>query len=371
MKIIFLIICLPSIFITSLFAQNRDEVVQILKDPQPYLNSIRGEIKDGEKSWESDQKLADRIRGLAYSINQEIISAEAKDWGNPSHARLEIIQKWGVTLEPYTKELLSLAFEERATRENSSTQARSILDFASPTEQFERHVRYYMSESKPIAASAAAFLLYEHRLLTNDDINILRAVISSMDKLESKRLALIGLSFYGATDGIAIAQEILRSGPKSSSYEKLIAQYRDALDLIQNLGPAAESLLPDLDALMSKIRRVQLKESERGILIKLQYSRDLLTEKQSMQERLAANGSGPLTVKIGDLPQRKIQDDASKKDASLERPEKRHASSASKSSDVPAKKTASWPWGIIISFIFLLVVALVAWLKMRKAKSTS
>ena len=342
----------------------------MLKNPQPYLNAIREGIKDGNPSWESDQELSDRIRGLAYSINQEIISAESKDWGNPSPARLKIIEKWGSILEPYTKELLVLAIEESATRENSSTQASSLLDFAGPTKQFEQHVRYYLTESKPKTASAAAYLLYRHRLLTSADIDTLRGVIQSNKQSDGKGSALISLSFYGAADGITIAQEILRSDPQSNVYEKLIARYRDALDLIQNLGPAAESLLPDLDALMLKISGSQQEESKLSILNKLQYARDLVTGKQPMQERFAANGSGPLPLKVGDLPQQKTQDDASRKDATRERPELRRPSVTSNASDAIAKEKSPFPWLTIVSLVGLLALSLVGLLNFRKSKHT-
>lgn len=289
----------------TIFDKYRDKVIQMLKNPQSYLNAIREGIKDGNPSWESDQELSDRIRGLAYSINQEIISAESRDWGNPSSARLKIIKKWGEILEPYTKELITLAIGEKVTTENSSTQARSLLDFASPSEQFEQNVRNYMTKSSPKTAASAAYLLFEHKVLTNTDIDTLRAIIGATDETESKRLALISLSYYGATDGITIAQDILRSEPKSYIYEKIVAQYRDALDLMQNLGPAAESLLPDLDALITKITTSQPDKAERRILIKMQYAHDLVNGKQPMQERFAANGSGPLPMKVGDLPQQK------------------------------------------------------------------
>lgn len=357
-------------FIISLFAQEREEVLKIWENPKPYLEAIQIDIKSRDLSWEGDKKLGNRIQGLAFAINQEILAAESKDWANPSSERIAIIEKWGAFLEPYTKDLLVVAMEEKKTRERSSTQARSILDFAKPTEQFGNDVRDYLNESKPETASLAAYLLYEHRLLTKSDLDILRTLIDAEDKPENKSSALISLSFYGATDGLENAREILRRKPASNEAPKIVTQYSNALDFITMLGPEVNSLLVDLDALILEIDKLQIGESKFGLMTKFQYARDILTGKESLQVRLAKNGSGLLAVKIGDSPQPKIQDDQSRNDTSLERPDKSHSPTDSKSSDVTAKKIASCPWGIIASFIVLLVVALVAWLKARKAKST-
>ena len=100
-------------------------------------------------------------------------------------------------------------------------------------------------------------------------------------------------------------------------------------------------------------------------MTKFQYARDLITGKESMQVRLAKNGSGPLAVKIGDSPQPKIQDDQSRKDTSLERPEKSRSPADSKSSDTITEKPAPFPWWLIVSSVGILVLALAGWLKFK------
>lgn len=370
MKYILSIIILSLVFNTSLFAQEREEVLKILENPKPYLEAIRSDIKSRDLSWEGDKKLGNRIQGLAFAINQEILAAESKDWANPSSERIAIIEKWGAVLEPYTKDLLIVAMEESKTRERSSTQARSILDFAKPTEQFGNAVRDYLNESKPETASLAAYLLYEHRLLTKSDLDILRTIIDAADKPESKSSALISLSFYGVTDGLENSREILRRKPASNEAAKIVTQYSNALDFITMLGPEVNSLLVDLDALILEIDKLQIGESKFGLLTKFQYARDILTGKESLQVRLAKNGSGPLAVKIGDSAQPKIQDDQSIKGTSLERPEKSRSAVDSKSFVTVEKKTNPSLWGIIVSIIAMLVIALAAWLKARKSKPT-
>jgi hypothetical protein len=365
MKYILSIIILALVFNTYIFAQEREEVLKILENPKPYLEAIRNNIKNRVVSWEEDNNLADKIQGLAYSINQEILAADPKDWAHPSDARIAVIEKWGKILEPYAKELLFVAMEERKTRERSSTQARSILDFAKPTEQFGNDVRNYLNESRPETASLAAYLLYEHRLLTKSDLDILRTIIDATDKPESKSNALISLSFYGATDGLEDAREILRRKPASNEAQKIVTQYSNALDFITMLGPEVSSLLVDLDALILEIDKLQIGESKFGLMTKFQYARDLITGKESMQVRLAKNGSGPLAVKIGDSPQPKIQDDQSRKDTSLERPEKSRSPADSKSSDTITEKPAPFPWWLIVSSVGILVLALAGWLKFK------
>lgn len=369
MKFIISIIGVSTGLILSVFGQDREEVLQMWDDPQPYLNEILGGIRDKNSGSENDQVLSDRIRGLAYAINQEIISAESENWGKPSPARLKIINKWAVILEPHIEELLSLAMNSGKSRERSSIQARSILDFAGPTRDFERHVRLYFTESNNETVSAAAYLLYKHRLLTNPDIDILRANIQSINNYESKRYALLGLSFYGATDGIPVAQEILRSAPESDTDQDNIAQYRGALELIQNLGPAAVSLLPDLDELILKISKSHINGSKSGILIKLHFARDLITGNQPMQERFAANGSGPLALTIANSSQLDSQDELPSKDSSDMSPEADSQSVSSKSHDVIADKFGLISCEVIAILTGLLTIVVIVWLKIRKSKS--
>jgi hypothetical protein len=356
---------------SSLFAQTRNEVLKMWDNPKPYLEAISDEIKKREgTSWEDDSNLGDSIRGLAYAINQEIIHAESKDWSNPSPARVKVIEKWGAILAPYNKELLALAMEERKTRYNSSTQARSILDFAAPTEAFASEIREYMSVENPNFVGEAANLLFEHRLLSESDKDIMRQLMSLAKNENEKIRYAQDIQKYGITDWndllIENAKQILEAKPKSNNPDDVFNFYGSAIKTASLLKTKAQELSPFLNRLVDYMEKNcpnQLRNAE--------YARDSVSGLIADDYQEAKNGSGPLTVKIGDLPQQKIQDDASKKDDSLERPEKRHASAASKSSDVNAKKTASWPWGIIVSFIVLLVVAIVAWLKMRKTKSTS
>lgn len=341
------------------------------ENPKPYLEAISDGIKKREGiSWEDDSNLGDRIRGLAYAINQEIIHAESKDWSNPSPARVKVIGKWGAILAPYNKELLALAMEERKTRYNSSTQARSILDFASPTEAFASQVREYMVNTNYRLTWEAAPLLYEHRLLSEADKNIIRQSMASITVEGHKIDFAQQMRKFGIDDWddmlIENAKMILESKPKSNKSEDVINFYASAMGTARALKTKAYSLSPLLGALV-----VYMEKNCPSYLAHAKSAKDAVNGLVAEDYEEAKNGSGPLTVKIGDLPQQKIQDDASKKDDSLERPEKRHASAASKSSDVNAKKTASCPWGIIVSFIVLLVVAIVAWLKMRKAKSNS
>lgn len=83
---------------------------------------------------------------------------------------------------------------------------------------------------------------------------------------------------------------------------------------------------------------------------------------------LTANGSGSLAVKIDDSPQPKIQDDPSKIDGSLERPENSRSLVKSKSSDLITEKSAPVPWWLIASSVAIFVLAPAAWLKLRKSK---
>ncbi len=374
MKKIYSIVCLFFIIITlPLIAQTREEVFNMWKNPMPYLEAIRDGIKNREDTtWKADAKLGDQIRGLAYAINQEIIHAESKDWGNPSPARIQVIQKWGELLEPFTGELLALAMEERDDRYDSSTQARSILDFARPSEAFATEIRNYMSDANPLITIMAANLLYEHRLINEADKNILRQTFASLNSEAQKITFAQDTQKFGISDWndllIENAKMILKSKPKSNDPDDVINFYGSALTTAYLLKTKAQELSPLLDELVVYMEKncpeyINHAKSARDSVLGLTAS--------NLESELAANGSGPLLLKIGNLPQQKEQADQSRSDLSLVRPERRNPSAISKSSDVAAKEKAPWSSGnvVIVSFIAFLVVTFLAWLKLRKPKS--
>lgn len=369
MKYILSIIILALSLNTSIFAQEREEVLKILENPKPYLEAIQSDIKSRDLSWEGDKKLGNRIQGLAYAINQEILAAESKDWANPSPTRIAVIGKWGKILEPYAKELLVVAMEERKTRERSSTQARSILDFAKPTEEFASEVRKYLSISNPRITGEAVKLLHEHRLLSEQDKNVMRQLMSSAKTENEKIRYAQSLYGYGITDWeeflIENAKSILEKKPDSNDPENVITFYESALITAGLLKTKAELLTPLLNALVE-----YMKDKCPGYLPHAKSARDAVLGLAPDDFACAKNGSGPLAVKIGDSPQPKIHDDQSRKDTSLERPEKSRSPVDSKSSDAITEKPTPFPWWLIVSSVVIFALALVAWLKTRKSKST-
>jgi hypothetical protein len=76
-------------------------------------------------------------------------------------------------------------------------------------------------------------------------------------------------------------------------------------------------------------------------------------------------------ISIGESPEARRAYEETKKEAATQRPEKRQPASADESSDIITKKPDTFPWWLTASFIGLLIIALVAWLKLRKPKSSS
>jgi hypothetical protein len=75
-------------------------------------------------------------------------------------------------------------------------------------------------------------------------------------------------------------------------------------------------------------------------------------------------------ISIGESPEARRAYKKAKEEAATERPEKRQPASSNKSSDILTKEAASFPWWFIASFVATFVVAIAAWSKWRKSKST-
>jgi hypothetical protein len=74
---------------------------------------------------------------------------------------------------------------------------------------------------------------------------------------------------------------------------------------------------------------------------------------------------------IGESPEARRAYEETKKEAATERPEKRQLVTSSKLSDTISEESAPFPWWLIACSVAILAIALVAWLKSRKSKSTT
>ena len=343
------------------------DITKIWNNPDPLLKDIRSQINNPNRNHEEDKALAGNIQTLAHAISEDLYRAKSPNWATPTAERKAVIQKWADILAPETQKLVDLAFGQGFGETHSSVQARSLLDYAPATPAFADQVRKYinLNQSRDDSFSAAD-LLYEHRLLSDADKEALRQLRPPEEREYDLEGWAVGMSSLGMLDGLEIAKKALSKEPQGETPEEITRPYLNFLRIANYLGPDAALLLPEIEALISHPKIISS-----GYQKKFEYARDVITGKASHQGRCGINSSGSLAVKIGDSPQPKIQDDQSRKGTSLERSEKSLSPVDSKSSDAITEKSATLPWGIIVSFIVLLVVALVAWLKARKAKSTS
>lgn len=76
-------------------------------------------------------------------------------------------------------------------------------------------------------------------------------------------------------------------------------------------------------------------------------------------------------ISIGESLEARRAYEEAKKGATAERPEKRQPVTSNKSTDIITKTPAPFPWWLVATSVIVLLLTLVAWLKLRKAKSTS
>jgi hypothetical protein len=167
-------------------------------------------------------------------------------------------------------------------------QSRSLLDFAPPTEEFAEQVREYLRRGE-----GGADLLYEHRLLSQNDRNIFKKEILKAKNEEEK------LRFAGYLKSLDIsdyddfllekAMSILKSKPKGNRPEDVGNHYELALSIARALGTDAAPLLPEIESLIASPPTRDLL-----FLSRLKDVRDIITGKKLRDGPVAKNGSGPL-----------------------------------------------------------------------------
>jgi len=198
-----------------------EDIKQIWAAPVPFLKGIRKQINAPEADFGNNRPLADNLQTLAYAISQEIMAVESPNWFTPSPERKAVIEKWGNVLQPYTADLVELALNKATRDTGAGMQSRSVLDFAAPTEEFAEQVRSYLRASELDSFSPPADLLFEHRLLSEADNNVLRQSMSPKQTEEEKVQWALNLHDYGISDWdaflIEYARSVLKSRPPSNA----------------------------------------------------------------------------------------------------------------------------------------------------------
>lgn len=329
-------------------------IVKIWNDPGPLLKEIRTQIENRNRNHEEDKALAGNIKTLAYAISVELNAAESPDWATPSAERKAVIQKWADTLAPETQKLVDLAFGQGFGKTRSSVQARSLLDYAAPTEDFAEQIRKYLREGQ-----GGADLLYEHRLLTDADKEVMRQLRPVEDRERDLENWAIGLSAFGMLDGLDIAKKALSKKPQGETPEEITRTYLRFLRMANYLGPDAAVFLPEIEALISDSAIISS-----GYLNHFEYARDVISGKQPRQGRYAVNGSGPLSLwlKSENLEKPESRVPVSKSSPELKKPTEQEPKLTTETEESP--QPTRWA---LVAVVILAALGLL-WVLLRKRK---
>lgn len=227
----------------------------IIGNVQEYAIGFR-QLRNQEK----DVLVSAEMQNLAFVINQEIIYAHSPDWAHPTAERLKIIEKWALLLEPMLDDLIPLAVSSDFAYTATSKQAKSVLDFASPTGMLRAKTEPYLDTEGDVPL-AAAEILSEHRLLSRAHVEVLENRFEEIPLEDSDRRLLWARRLSGL--GVEKADQYLLDYLKNvlsaensfESGEKLINFYGGVLGDLLRLGPKADSLIPDLEMVISKVER--------------------------------------------------------------------------------------------------------------------
>jgi hypothetical protein len=348
------------VLLSGLFTAHGGErdIAKIWNDPDPLLKEIRSQIENPNRNHEEDKALAGNIKTLAYAISEELNAADSPNWATPSAERKAVIQKWAKTLAPDTQQLVDLAFGQGFGESRSSVQARSLLDYAPSSPAFADQVRKHINQSLS-DSFAAADLLLEHRLLTDADKEALRQLRPAEDREYDLGNWAIGMSSFGMLDGLEIAKKALSKKPQGETPEEITSPYLRFLRMVNNLGPDAAVLLPEIEALIANPKIISS-----GYLKNFEYAKDVITGKEPRQGRYAVNGSGPLSpwLKSGNFEKSEPSASVSKPSTELKRPAEQKPKLTT-----PIEESAPltrWP---VVAVVVVAALGLL-WLLLKKRK---
>lgn len=295
MKVIVIYCFVGMVTCINLFGQTKGQIEDMWKNPVQYLQEIMHLIDATPNTEASKRQLTDRMQGLAFAIHADILQAESPDWAHPSPERKSVIEKWGITLEPFVPKLVDLAFSDPDFRSTHATQALSLLDYAAPTEKLGNEVREYLIINEPSRFTNAAKLLMEHRLTTeqdrkiyyefqkkhnpDDEINIFVSSLYS-DNISDQRTKLLSKALH-----------ILSQPMPDSTEEQLLLKHYQLVFMVALYGIHNNELRDGLVKLRASAT-IELK----NFLKCINDSLDCIDGKREVFRQEAKNGSGYLLV---------------------------------------------------------------------------
>lgn len=279
----------------GLFGQTQDQVRDMWKNPDAYLQEIVSLIVSAPSDPSLNRQLSERMQGLAFAIHADILQAESIDWAHPSSERIAVIEKWGRTLEPYMPKLVELAFSDPGFRSTTSDQAFSLLDYAAPTEKLGEEVRKYLIVKEPVRFTQAEKLLMEHRLTTDHDRKIYHEFQKANNPDDEISVYVSSLYSKSIADQrkalLQKALDILKLPVPSSDDEKLLIKHYQIVFMVALYGIQDNEFRAALEKLQAVVP-VDFKNLHKCI----NDSLDCIYGKKDLFRQEAKNGSGYLLV---------------------------------------------------------------------------
>lgn len=229
------------------------------------------------------------VRQLTYWIHREITEAESPDWAHPSPERLGAISRWADFLRPYNAGLLEVALRDPG---NLSEPVRRLLCYTWPDDVLVKGLRLQL-HSMPQRAVAAARLLHEHRMLSHGDRRDLGLMLGKLEDPAMREGIAISLTEFGMTEGIEAARQKLLRPLDPLDPQASVADALRAVEVAENLGTRAGSLIPALESKLTELKVHQPEDAGQ-----FEYALKLVKGEMPVPERIAVNGSGYLELPL-------------------------------------------------------------------------
>lgn len=225
------------------------------------------------------------VRQLTYWIHREITEAESPDWAHPSPERMETISRWAEFLRPYNEGLLEVALRDPG---NLSEPVRRLLCYTGPDDVLVKGLREQL-QAIPPRAVAAARLLHEHRMLSDDDRRQLGMMLGEVEDPALREGIAISLTEFGMPQGIEAARQKLLRQVDPFDVQASVGDALRSVEVAENMGIRARALIPALEAKLAEVKVHMPQDAGQ-----FEYALRLVRGETPVPERIAVNGSGYL-----------------------------------------------------------------------------
>ena len=277
-------------------------------DIKMQLEAIKAYSAGNPAAIKAPKEAAAAMQNTLSELTTSVYKVGVESDGKPSAERMQFIKRFSMLIAPYNDALVKIGFisTDSLTGDSDlyalSRQCLSMLEHTYSDDKLANALRTHAS-GLTSDAEAAYRLLFQHRSLNPSDRAALSRKVLAETDTETRHRWAVHCGKMNIPEVVPVLCEMLSvpftlDGTTGSTgvfgENRAIANYREVVEVINVLGPAASAALPLLRQRLQELDAALPLEQKRIYTTQLQHAIEQIEGNKPLFRPTAVNGSGPL-----------------------------------------------------------------------------